>query len=225
DPYGQVTTIVTTGTGSAKTTKITEPGGRYLKVSYDANGRVTQVQAFDGVNAQPIQSVTYTWTTETLRLDDGVHPASYTVLTRADYSDGTYATSAYNEGAYPGDCICTYPYYSSPFYAARLATADDVRYPGPMRGIAYKYYTLGNGGNGTRNMSENHLVNGAAGEMVSSINALTETRGDGAQRTFTYYKGAGGDKCAEYNCTEAVRPDPLPTNGKLQTYTDFLANT
>src|SRR5437868_3343172 len=66
DPYGQVTTAVTTGTGSSKTTKITEPGGRYLFVNYNADGTVSQVQAFDGVNSQPIQSVTYTWATQSL---------------------------------------------------------------------------------------------------------------------------------------------------------------
>jgi RHS repeat-associated protein len=234
DPYGQVTTIVTTGTGGAKTTKITEPGGRYLLVNYDNGGlNVTQVQAFDGVSPQPTQSVVYTWTAETLRMPDGTHPNSYIDLKQVDYSDGTSATYTYKQVSYLGPCVCSNEALRQHFFVAVLATADDVRFAGPMRQIAYTYQSSANGKNGTRILSESHLVNGQAGEAVSTITGLgtdnnptitaTETRGDGPTRTLTYYKSARTIDCIQ--CTEAGPPDPQPTDGKLQTYTDFLGHT
>src|SRR5437868_1679111 len=93
DPYGQITTIswvtyISNSTIHAKLDRVTEPGGRYLKINWDTtNTHITSVQAFDGVNTQPIQSVTYTWTTQTLSTPHGSHPNSFKVLTRADYSD------------------------------------------------------------------------------------------------------------------------------------------
>jgi len=224
DPYGLETTIVDSGSGSSKTTKITEPGGRYLLVSYRSDGNVSQVQGFDGVNSQPIQSVTYTWTTQTLSMPNGSNSHSFTVLTRADYSDGTSATYTYIEGNYPVP-ICTYPYGTDYAYVALLATADDTRYTGAMRQIKYQYYGTGNK---TRISSENNFT----GEAVSTITGVgnnngtttaTETRGDGPTRTFNYYD--------VNRCQDCPPPDtgicmpPEPTDGKLQNYTDFLGHT
>lgn len=219
DPYGQITTIVTSGSGSGKTTKITEPGGRYLLVSY-TSGPVSQVQAFDGVSSQPIQSVTYHWSTFTLA--DGTFSQ---VLDQVTYSDGTSATYTYTDRTYLGPCVCS-PYQRQNAHVAILSTADDVRYTGPMHQIAYNYQPSGNG---TRILSENHLVNGQAGEAISTITGLgndnnptitaTETRGDGPTRTLTYYKSAGSVECPQ--CQGIENPDPRPTDGKIQTYTDF----
>ncbi len=208
DPYGQLTTIhqqyiSTDSNGIAHylVDRITEPGGRYLQINWITDGggtkQIGSVQAFDGVNPQPIQSVTYTWTQWST--------STKYVLSRADYSDGTSANYQYiNAGN-------------------DLMTCDDVRYAGPMRQIAYQY--LGTGG---KLQSENHLVSGQAGEMVSSVaypattpgtgvEQRTETRGDGPTRTFAYMKG-GRDM--DGTC---LRPDPA--NGKLVSYTDFLGHT
>jgi RHS repeat-associated protein len=226
DPYGLETTIVTSGSGSSKTTKITEPGGRYLLVSCDANGNMTQVQAFDGIAGHPAtQSVTYTWTTQTLSLQNGGgHPNSFKVLTRADYSDGTFATYTYTEGSYP-EPICTYPIGTAYPTTALLATADDTRYNGPMRQIAYQYYT---GGNKTRISSENNFVTGEAvstivGVANNNTQQVMETRGDGATRTLDYYKGAGCRDCPPPDSQPCSR-DPIPTDGKLKDYTDFMGH-
>jgi len=232
DPYGQVTTIswtsyyITGGYQRWKLDKITEPGGRYLQVNWDsANSYLTSVQAFDGVNPQPIQSVTYMWTTQTLSLPDGTHPNSYKVLTQAAYSDGSSAIYTYIEGNYPIP-ICTYPVGTEYGYVALLATADDVRYNGPMRQIKYQYYATGNK---TRILSEENLVTGEAVSTIagvantSSTATATETRGDGPTRTLDYYTA--------HQCKDCPPPDtdpcpvPSPTDGKLKDYTDFLGHT
>jgi len=225
DPYGQVTTLSWTvlSSGLRRLDKVTEPGGRYLQINWDTTS-ITSVQAFDGIagHTTPMQSVTYAWTTQTLSLPDGTHPNSYKVLTGVNYSDGTSATYTYIEGNYPVPC-------STPqlwFYSALLKTADDSHYAGPMKQIAYKYAATGNK---TRILSENHLVNGAASEAVSTLTGdqstgsttnETETRGDGQQRNFTYYKVPGSG-----NCAGQTPPDPTPTDGKLYTYTDFQVHT
>ena len=225
DPYGQITTLTWSVYGAAglrRLDRVTEPGGRYLQINWDStNSYITSVQAFDGVSPQPMQSVTYTYATQTLRLPDGTHPNSYKVLTGVNYSDGTSATYTYTEGNYP--IACTTP--QAWFYTPLLATADDTHYAGPMKQIAYKYAATGNK---TRISSENHLVNGTAAEAVSTLTGSTpqttyetETRGDGPQRTFTYHKGTGQGGA----CVGAVTPTPAPMDGKLTNYTDFQGHT
>jgi RHS repeat-associated protein len=223
DPYGQVTTLSWTvlSSGLRRLDKVTEPGGRYLQINWDTtNSYITSVQAFDGIagHTMPMQSVTYTWTTQTLSLPDGTHPNSYKVLTGVNYSDGTSATYTYIEGNYPVPCSTP----QSWFYSALLKTADDTHYVGPMKQIAYKYAATGNK---TRILSENHLVNGTGSEAVSTLTGVastsstqltTETRGDGPQRNFNYYKVPGSG-----NCAGQTPPDPTPTDGKLYSYTDF----
>jgi RHS repeat-associated protein len=224
DPYGQITTLTWSvyGAGLRRLDKVTEPGGRYLQINWDStNSYITSVQAFDGVSPQPMQSVTYTWTTQTLRLPSGDHPNSYKVLTGVNYSDGASATYTYTEGNYP--IACTTP--QAWFYTPLLATADDTHYTGPMKQIAYTYAATGNK---TRISSENHLVNGTASEAVSTLTGSTpqttyetETRGDGPQRSFTYHKGQGIGGA----CVGAATPTPAPIDGKLTNYTDFQGHT
>lgn len=80
DPYGQTTNIVYTyPRGSAPVLdKIVEPGGRYLKVIGGA--QPSRVEAYDGVNSQPIQWVNY-------------HSSGspWNNIDQVDYSDGTSA--------------------------------------------------------------------------------------------------------------------------------------
>src|SRR5437588_4526523 len=112
DPYGQTTSLswVLVGFNSQKAIlkldRVTEPGGRYLQINWDTtNSYITSVQAFDGIagHTTPIQSVTYTWTT--FALNWNVMPSTK-VLSRVDYSDGTFATYTYTDQAYPGPPTC-----------------------------------------------------------------------------------------------------------------------
>jgi RHS repeat-associated protein len=247
DPYGQTTTISYTilyydfyHNPVYYPTRITEPGGRYLQISYnsstdlDANGKhitgtIKQVAAYDGVSSQPMQSVTYTWQSQNnLKLNNGVTaPLTSIDLLRVDYSDGTHASYAYGAGAYQNGCNCggaTPP----PAYAPRINTASDPHYSGAMRQIALTY--LGGNTNGLRIVSENHAVlsNGSlvAGEAISSWNSTTwvETRGDGAQRTFGYFNPVKLSPGCAIQCSE-MDQQPSPPDGELATETDFLGHT
>lgn len=233
DPYGEVTTlswVTVTGPPYYKLDRVTEPGGRYLQINWDAtNSYITSVQAFDGIPGHtPLQSVTYTWTTQTLTNPDGSHGHTYKVLTRADYSDGSWATYTYAQKTYPIP-ICSYPFGTDQGYVALLATADDVRFNGPMRQIAYEYYGGSGTSNKTRVLSEKNLVTGEAVSTIAGVanqntQQVMETRGDGATRTLDYFKGAGCRDCPPPD-TEACPRDPIPTDGKLKDYTDFLGHT
>jgi RHS repeat-associated protein len=228
DPHGQITTLSWTGN---RLDRVTEPGGRYLQITWDStNSYGTSVQAFDGIagHTTPTQWVNYTWTTQTLTMPDGSHPNSFKVLTRADYSDGSYATYTYIEGSYPIR-LCTSPFGTVYGYVPLLATADDARYNGPMRQIAYQYNDGGSAGNKTRILSEKNLVTGEAVSTIAGIRnnntqQVVETRGDGATRTLDYFKGPACRDCPFPDSDPCSRP-PIPTDGKLQDYTDFLGHT
>ena len=208
DPYGQITTITYTNIYNSDGTlyghrrdRITEPGRRYLQINYqtpDLNSLISSVQAFDG-QGNMTQSVTYTWVPWT-----SPQGKTFTVLSQVTYSDGTSANYHYTQtGGGSGQ-------QSIPIRAV-LATADDVRYGGAMRQIGYTYLT-GAGANG-QIASENNMVTGAA---VSSIAGATETRGDGATRTFTY---------GTESPTKISLGICFATLGKLLSYTDFLGHT
>lgn len=229
DPYGLVTTLTWVAYGNTATKvlikldKVTEPGGRYLKINWDAtNSFITSVQAFDGVNPQPIQSVNYTWAAFQLSHN---WPVVQT-LSHVDYSDGTFASYTYTDQAYSGPPICSYPYRPDIWRIADLATADDVRYNGPMRQIAYQYY---GGENQTRVATERNLITGEAVSSIAGIpnsntEQVTETRGDGATRSFYYFKAPACRDCPPPD-SEACLRDPIPTDGKLYSYTDFVGNS
>ncbi|HWY51493.1 MAG TPA: RHS repeat-associated core domain-containing protein [Chthoniobacterales bacterium] len=239
DPYGKVTTIswFTYGYDNQnhpllRLDRVTEPGGRYLQINWDStNSYITSVQAFDGVNPQPIQSVNYTWSPFTLNWNGGT---TVQVLTGVGYSDGTSATYAYSDKTYPGAPVCTYPFVTDLWHAAIVTSADDARYAGPMRRIAYVYPANGNKGtNATRILSENRLLpDGTVGEMVSSLAGVpstgstgssTETRGDGPQRTFNYNYVHRCKDCPPPDTQPCL--DPQPLDGKMSSFTDFLGHT
>jgi RHS repeat-associated protein len=209
DPYGLVTTVVTTGSGNSKTTKITEPGGRYLTVSYNLDGTVHQVQSFDGVSSNAIDSVTYVWTNFGLTYLPAVQ-----TLTSATYGDGKSATYEYVDRVFPAPPDCDHNTQGS-WDAAVLATCRDMRFSGPMRNLSYQYRDSGK--NRTRIQSEKNLD---TNDTVSTIFNFTETRGDGPSRTFSYYAGLRG-KCPHSD----EPPTPGPLDGKMRNYTDFLNHT
>src|SRR5205814_6143330 len=92
-----------------------------------------------------------------------------------------------------------------------------------MRQIKYQYYGTDNK---TRISSEKNFVTGEAVSTIAGVSSngtttATETRGDGATRTFNYY--------SVLNCRDCPPPDTdtcpdatMPTDGKLRSYTDFL---
>ncbi len=236
DPYGQTTTIITSGTGANKRTTITEHAGRQLLVSYNADGTVSKVEAFDGINGHAaMQSVTYTWTPFTLQPPGGGTAFTVPTLTRVDYSDGTFATYTYTQRTFEIR-LCSGLQKFDHFPVAELATANDVRYLGPMRQIAYTYTNPSDqtnpGHNGTRVLSENHLLpNGQIGEMVSTIAGLsengtstsTETRGDSRTRSFTYNSVTRCIPCPPPDTDPCA--DSQPLDGKLLSFTDFQGNS
>jgi RHS repeat-associated protein len=97
----------------------------------------------------------------------------YAVLTAANYSHGTGAVYYYQaSNVAPGT---GYPL---------IAACNDVRYPGPMKAIAYDFVPNGFYG---QFQAERYWV-GSTYPVVVSYNLAThtETRGDGATRTFVY---------------------------------------
>jgi RHS repeat-associated protein len=212
DPYGQRTMIhyVTphpkfpNGDDMYRMDKITEPGGRYLQITWDSTySRILKVEAYDG-RGTLLDSVQYTWTQGAGQL------SAYMTLTQATYADGNVATYTYTKAA-----------NGSSAFRPVLQTCQDVRFNGPMRNIGYTYQAQADGTPTSRIKSENHLNNGVIAEMVSSVNdpgdgsgaiTLTETRGDNATRTFSYAGKPTITACAE-------------NKAKLLNYTDFQAHT
>jgi RHS repeat-associated protein len=223
DPYGLRTTI-TYDPVTNQRTQVTEPGGRYLKFIYgpdtdlDGTKMLKTVEAHGLGNATVTESVTYTYTS----VSPGYSGRDKLMLTKATYSDGTWATYTYTtDNVSPA---------ASKFYPL-LQRCDDFRYNGPMRTIFYDYQDQGphgaimdekNPGVGAVSSIAPVLPTGNAG----SPDTFTETRGDGPTRTFTYTHLVPcigddcDDACAAYGESE-------PHNKMLLNYTDFKtpANT
>jgi YD repeat-containing protein len=125
DPNGLRTAFTYNADGTLS--RITEPGGRWLQIIYTA-GRISEVQAgyTIGSTTTLTQIVDYVYTTF----------AGYTVLWRADYNDGTSASYYYQNSNVS-------PYTGFPL----IQTCNDVRYPGPMKLIAYDLSRTGSTGN------------------------------------------------------------------------------
>lgn len=187
DPYGLKTTIDSEVVGPRslrRITKVTEPAGRYLQFTYlSANGpKILKVTASDGRTVQYYYACCNNWA-----LDHVVYcgNASWT----AKYQ---YCNSNVGQNLPP-----------------LLWTADDPMYAGPMKRIAYDYKPAApNNPDGTTPVYGQILrerywdgVSGheTSGAIVSTLTVglpnnnpvyRTETRGDGATRTFIY-NGAG----------------------------------
>ncbi|HZC81087.1 MAG TPA: hypothetical protein VE222_05115, partial [Nitrospiraceae bacterium] len=205
DPYGQITTISYdpvsyTRDGATASyhqrSRVTEPGGRYLQISYTStdptDALVSRVEAFDGQNHM-LDSVDYTWD-PTWRAPTS---SEYkTVLNRVRYSDGqsaiyTYTATQNGQNDYNHNPV--------------LFTADDVRYAGPMRQIAYDYHLALVADE--KNLITRESVSALAAPTPANSDPTeqrTETRGDGASRTFIY--GHANDPNSD--C-------PTKTKGKL----------
>jgi RHS repeat-associated protein len=245
DPYGQITTLTYTTRGYYGTPagappapiyvldRVTEPGGRYFQLTWaDAppgDGAITdqfrnvisKVEAFDG-QGNSLGSVSYSWISM-----KALNNTAVPLLDHATYADGTIAHYTYTKIAYPlgGGSQVNVPV---------LQTADDVRYDGAMRQIAYGTFdSSGNlffDFNTESNLHTHELLTAASsagsdtqqvnGTWVMTYTSQKETRADGAIRTFTY----------KHPCTwtnpirETLECDDNNFN-KLISYTDFVGNS
>jgi RHS repeat-associated protein len=229
DPYGQTTTLIYNG---GLLLQVTEPGGRYLLFTYNGPqaGLLSKVEAYDG-QGHRTDSVNYTYA----RQDSGGNNQPYCLIT-ATYSDNTTATYTYEADNVPDNQL-----RGSFKFLPLLSTANDVRYHGPMRRIAYVYQN--NGPHGAITAEKYSAADGNKGVAVSSIGPdlpgplsggqsfdmprdFTETRGDGnVSRSFHYTR---------LKLTRTSEPDGCPfidfgvsgpQSQVVLNYTDFQGHT
>lgn len=172
DPYGLRTTFTPNADGSYR---ITEPGGRWIQLTFTANGEVDAVEASDG------RIVDYIYTTIT----PGNKP--YSMLTSVQYPPEVPG----------GTPVASYTYVKPNVGSADgppiLKTCDDPMYSGPMKKIFYTYASANNP-NGTpavygQILSEKRAAADPTPVSKLTINTATtrtETRADGKTRTFVY---------------------------------------
>ncbi|MGI8891402.1 MAG: RHS repeat domain-containing protein [Chthoniobacterales bacterium] len=180
DPYGQITTL--TYNTSDKLTQVKEAGGRYLSILYGTNGYISRVDSYTAAG-HATQWVQYTYATQSFG------GANYVVLKQADY--------IYTAGAEPPP-IAYYTYQTSntsPNGNPLISTCKDVRYPGPMKNIAYTFVRTNPLSYGELSQEKN--FNGTLVETLTvntTNNTRTELRSDGKSRIFTYGAtlGTGG---------------------------------
>lgn len=203
DPYGLSTTLTYGGPGGALS-QVMEPAGRWLKINYITvfgDQVIGSVQA--GYGASTItQSVTYSYQ------QFSAGPYNYTTLTGAAYSDGTSAAYTYQ----PAN---TYPGTAPPL----IRTCDDVRYPGPMKKVAYEFAAQpaeNQGGIYGEFATARKWLYPAPFVVSYGLLAHTEQRGDGPLRSFTYGPGDPTDEDSVL-C--------VPQSYLLGSYTDFKGNS
>jgi RHS repeat-associated protein len=237
DPYGQVTTITVNNLNVI--TKVTEPGGRYLKFFYEdpnAPGLLSKVEAHGLGNATVTDSVVYHYQSI---VPGGQGAPPQWCLTQVDYSDGQQAHYTYQRDNSPDHpqqpCPC--PIQAFPL----VSGCNDVRYRGPMRCVAYQYpdhaahgaitlerYWDGVPGNEDRGAVVSKILPAPPSPLVSDPNfdtLYTEYRGDGPTRTFTYTPlqlGRPSDEsCPRWQQDPITNPAPQQF---LRSYTDFIGS-
>ncbi|MBV9008405.1 MAG: hypothetical protein JO354_04450, partial [Verrucomicrobia bacterium] len=154
-------------------------------------------------------------------------PTQYKVLKTVGYSDGQTATYNWDIDNVPETGKNSYKYFPV------LTSCDDVRYKGPMRHIAYAYQTTAAAhgvitdevnldGTSMSNISP-QLVRGT----LTPTTGFSETRADGATRTFNYSASPEStptqgepQTCPDYSST-----DGPPGQQVLKSYTDFQGRT
>jgi RHS repeat-associated protein len=214
DPYGLRTTIAYDANGQR--VRVTEPGGRYLQFIYgsatDPDGTVllTRVEAHGLGNNTVTDWVNYSYTL----VSAGVQGRNKNMLTGVTYSDGTSATYDYRTDNV-AENQTTHKMYPL------LQRCDDVRYNGPMRTIRYEYEN--SFPHGFVNSEKYPGINAVSAISAAGPDTFTETRGDGATRSFTY---SHIHHCIGSECAPC---DDYGTNGPdqqvLLNYTDFQGHT
>ncbi|MBA2436094.1 MAG: hypothetical protein H0V54_13610 [Chthoniobacterales bacterium] len=198
DPHGQITTLTYT---SGKLTKVKEPGGRYLTISYGTNGYVSEVDTYTAANYFT-QWVKYGYTS--LPFGD----VNYVVLTGATYIGSPVPTASY-----------TYQTSNkSPTGNPLIETCQDVRYPGPMKNIKYIFVRTSPLSYGQLYQEKN--INGTlVAQLTVSGSTRTETRGDGTN----LFRGPGNPtRSFTYGATMGTTG--ITKSYLLKTRTDFKGN-
>lgn len=203
DPQGLKTTF--SYDAYSELSQITEPGGRWLRLSYRSDGFLSGVTAGYTVNGVDTvtQYVNYTYGTYN----------GYTVLSGVNYSDAPDYGST-------GDAA-TYSYQNSNNAGASsyplILTCNDTHYAGPMKSITYSFVS---GGYYGQIAAEQHFPSPGSSPapgptpltVVSyNISNHTETRGDGYTRTWSY--------------GQSNQPYSVPCAYLLGSYTDFTGAT
>jgi RHS repeat-associated protein len=210
DPSGLRTTL--TYNTSGQLTKAADPSGRWLKIYYNTSG--TYVGLINHVDAgydpgTVTQEVTYGYSTFTSG------SRTYKTLTSATYSDGTNATYTYQNSN-------VYPFDGNPL----ILQCNDVRYPGPMKNIAYEFLFSSVSFYGQL-YREKH-PNGTAVVTVTIPggvgNSRLETRGDGKTRTFTYNGTIATNPVQHRQYLLASQTDFFPTTTHPATTFTYGAN-
>jgi RHS repeat-associated protein len=210
DPYGRRTTLEYTGGQASKLWKVTEPGGRFLQISYDTHcwqnqvnppqqvcsDVIKQVEAHDGLG-HIMEKAIYTY--EEVHAQGPFFEGVFLQLTQVDYGDGSHAYYAYNASA------LAIPNNPWSFCAGTIKTCHDVRFAGPMSKIEYEYALPGGGQAGAwirgqikaeRNMTTPQVVSSV--DYQAGLADRTEIRPDGATRHFSYRGWDGLDSYTDF---------------------------
>ena len=242
DPYGLRTTIEYDASG--RLWKITEPGGRFLQISYQPHcywnqvnppqyvctDVISQVEAHDGLGHM-MEKVMYSYEEVYAQ---GLFETMFVNLTQVAYDDGSHASYVYNDPARvnPGNpwSLC----------AGTVKTCNDVRYAGPMSKIEYEYVPSEGGQAGAyirgqikaeRNMTTHQVVSSV--DYQGGLFDRTEIRPDGATRHFGYRGVDGLDTYTNFTYsgetprnTTIAFTDHAPGNPDhyLRTVTDALGH-
>ena len=249
DPYGQRTRIAYINDvhdpKNGQRVKVTEPGGRCLWFIYgdqnhgfdqgiewgDWTWLLTRVEAYDadgspGTPAPPTGNL-IGWVNYSYETRDPINPVirnrKQKMLIRVDYpdssadlTDSTHAHYEYRQDNVPENQTIQKRY-------PLIQRCDDVRYNGPMRTIRYEYQN--NTPHGAI-INEKYPGVGAVSAMSPpptfgppTVDAFTETRGDGPTRSFyyTHLRRCQGTECAPCDDYE----NNVPPQQMLDHYSDF----
>ncbi len=211
DPYGRRTTLQYSGGQASKLWRVTEPGGRFLQISYEDHPWqnqvnppqvvhsivISQVEARDGLG-HVMEKVVYSYYEDYAQ---GPFFASmFLNLTQVAYDDGSHALYQYNPAALAS------PNNPWSFCAGTVRTCNDVRFAGPMSKIEYEYAPPGGGQAGIfvrGQVKAEHRLGGPAVSTVDYQGGLfdrKEIRPDGATRQLSY-RGDGLDKYTDFAYT------------------------
>jgi YD repeat-containing protein len=182
--------------GNNRLTQITEPGGRWIKISY-AQYPAGGPYVISSLSSSYGQTVGYSYT------------GTYATLTTVNYYNDMPPGGGYTQAHYT---------YTS---SGLLATCDDPHYPGPMTKIQYTYWTnLAFGF-----LQEEQHPNGARVSRLDepSSTVRIETRFDGTTRQFVYTTAGLLTSVSNFS-TNGTYPDVTTygydANGYRNSFTD-----
>ena len=180
DPYGVRTTFTYDGQGRLSTVAQPQQTSRSLQFSYRPNNSLVIDHVTEVINGSNRRTVQYNYS--------NISPGgtNYLALTSVAYYGQSQWTASYQYRA---------PNVAPVNGIPLLSTCNEPTYAGPMHKIAYVYRTADNytgshavyGQISSENYYDGTNVGAAVSTLtVSSATNRTETRGDGATRSFVY---------------------------------------